>query len=59
MSGAALSEPEVLVSLDIGRVIVRVTRLRLGTVAGGSLFSVAAAALVFRRLGVIEPGRRR
>jgi O-antigen/teichoic acid export membrane protein len=57
VSGAALSEPEVLASPDAGRVLVRGTSQRLAAFVGGSLFSVAAAALLFRHLGVLETGR--
>jgi O-antigen/teichoic acid export membrane protein len=57
MTGATLSEPDVLATPEAGRALVRGTTLRIGSYVGGSLFSVAAAALLFRHLGVSDTGR--
>jgi O-antigen/teichoic acid export membrane protein len=53
----APSKPDVLATPEAGRAVVRGTALRISSYVGGSLFSVGAAALLFRRLGVIETGR--
>ncbi len=57
MTGATLSEPDVLATPAAGRAVVRGTALRISSYVGGSLFGVAAAALLFRHLGVIDTGR--
>jgi len=57
MTGVTLSEPDVLATPEAGRAVVRGTTLRISSYVGGSLFSVAAAALLFRHLGVIDTGR--
>jgi O-antigen/teichoic acid export membrane protein len=57
MTGATLSETDVLATPEAGRAVVRGTALRIGSYVGGSLFSVAAAALLFRHLGVLDTGR--
>jgi O-antigen/teichoic acid export membrane protein len=57
MTGATLSEPDVLATPEAGRAVVRGTTLRISSYVGGSLFSVAAAALLFRHLGVSDTGR--
>ena len=57
MTQATLSEPDALSAPTAGPAVVRGTTLRIGSFVGGSLFSVGAAALLFRHLGVIETGR--
>ncbi|MCW3018795.1 MAG: polysaccharide biosynthesis protein [Solirubrobacterales bacterium] len=57
MTGTTISEPDLLAAPGAGRAVVRGTTLRIGSFVGGSLFSVGAAALLFRHLGVIEAGR--
>ena len=57
MAGATLSEPDARATPDSGATAVRGTTIRLVSFIAGSLFSVAAAALLFRHLGVIETGR--
>jgi O-antigen/teichoic acid export membrane protein len=48
---------DVLASAAAGPAVVRGASLRVGSFAVGSLFSVAAAALLFRHLGVVDTGR--
>jgi O-antigen/teichoic acid export membrane protein len=57
VTGATLSEPDVLSTPEAGPAVVRGASLRIGSSVGGSLFTVGAAALLFRHLGVIETGR--
>ncbi len=57
MTAATLSEPDALATPETGAMVVRGTTIRLVSYVGGSLFSVGAAALLFRHLGVIETGR--
>jgi O-antigen/teichoic acid export membrane protein len=51
------TEANVLSTSAAGPAVVRGAALRVGSFAAGSLFSVAAAALLFRYLGVIDTGR--
>ncbi len=51
------AEPDVLATPEVGPKVVRGTSLRIVSFVGGSLFSVGAAALMFRHLGVIDAGR--
>jgi O-antigen/teichoic acid export membrane protein len=51
------AEPDVLSSAAAGPAAARGAVLRMGSFIAGSLFSVAAAALMFRYLGVIDTGR--
>jgi O-antigen/teichoic acid export membrane protein len=51
------TEANVLTTSAAGPAIVRGAALRVGSFAVGSLFSVAAAALLFRHLGVVDTGR--
>ncbi len=48
---------DVLSTPAAGPAVVRGATLRMGSFLGGSLFSVGAAALLFRHLGVIDTGR--
>ncbi len=63
MTEATLSEPDALSEQDAltaptaGATVVRGTTLRIGSFVGGSLFSLGAAALLFRHLGVNATGR--
>ncbi len=63
MTEATLSEPDALGEHDAltaptaGAAVARGTTLRIGSFVGGSLFSVAAAALLFRHLGVVATGQ--
>ncbi len=57
MTETTLSEPDALSAPTAGAAVVRGTSLRIASFAVGSLFSVGAAALLFRHLGVIETGR--
>jgi O-antigen/teichoic acid export membrane protein len=57
MTSATLDEPELLATPEAGRAVVRGTGLRLASYVGGSLFSVVAAALLFRHLGLDDTGR--
>ncbi len=50
-------ESDVLSSAAAGPAAARGAVLRMGSFIAGSLFSVAAAALMFRYLGVIDTGR--
>ncbi len=50
-------EPDVLSGPTAGPAVARGTMLRIGSYAGGSVFSVVAAALLFRHLGVSSTGR--
>jgi O-antigen/teichoic acid export membrane protein len=49
--------PDVLSTSAVGPAVVRGATLRMGSFVAGSLFSVGAAALLFRHLGVIDTGR--
>jgi O-antigen/teichoic acid export membrane protein len=57
MSAVETPGPDVLATPGAGRAVVRGTTIRIGSFAVGSLFSVAAAALMFRHLGVVETGQ--
>ncbi len=57
MTEATLNEPDALSAPTAGAAVVRGTTLRIGSFVGGSLFSVGAAALLFRHLGVNATGR--
>jgi lipopolysaccharide exporter len=48
---------DVLASSAAGPAAVRGATLRLGAFVAGALFSVGAAALLFRHLGVVDTGR--
>ena len=50
-------EQDALSAPTAGSAVVRGTMLRIGSFVGGSLFSVGAAALLFRHLGVDATGR--
>jgi O-antigen/teichoic acid export membrane protein len=50
-------EADLLATTDAGPALVRGGMMRTGAFVGGSLFGVAAAGLLFRRLGVSETGR--
>jgi O-antigen/teichoic acid export membrane protein len=53
----APAEAQVLSTPQAGPLAVRGGVMRLGAFFGGSLFSVGAAALLFRHLGVTDTGR--
>jgi O-antigen/teichoic acid export membrane protein len=50
-------EVDLLSTPEAGPAVVRGGVMRTGAFLGGSLFSVAAAALLFRKLGVTDTGR--
>jgi O-antigen/teichoic acid export membrane protein len=52
----ALDEPNTLSGPTAGSAVARGTTLRVGSYMGGSVFSVVAAALLFRHLGVSATG---
>src|ERR1700760_128071 len=50
-------EADLLSTVEAGPALPRGSMMRIGGFVAGSLFSVAAAALLFRRLGVTDSGR--